>query len=146
VSDESWRAADSAQEYHSLIHRQSRSIVLSAFIRKIGFATIFSLRLRQSEGLRLDSISVPFLDIRKKTSASCMVSIMLDQMPSEVSFAWVYFPPFFFTMLLGFISALGVARLLNIAGISRFFWHPGLALTALWVLMTSLIGLTLISP
>jgi hypothetical protein len=75
-----------------------------------------------------------------------MDSIVLDQMPSEVSFEWVYFPPFFFTMLLGFVFALGVAKLLNIAGISRFFWHPGLAFVSLWVLMTSLIGLTLISP
>jgi hypothetical protein len=75
-----------------------------------------------------------------------MDSIVLDQMPSEVSFEWVYFPPFFFTMLLGFVFALGVAKLLNITGISRFFWHPGLAFVSLWVLMTSLIGLTLISP
>jgi hypothetical protein len=29
---------------------------------------------------------------------------------------------------------------------SRFFWHPGLAFVALWVLMTSLIGLTVIPP
>ena len=71
---------------------------------------------------------------------------MFDQIPSEVSFQWVYFPPFFFTVVFGFVCALGVAKLLNLTGFSRFFWHPGLAFVALWVLMTSLIGLTVISP
>ncbi len=71
---------------------------------------------------------------------------MFDQIPSEVSFEWVYFPPFFFTVVLGFACAMGVARLLNVAGLSRFFWHPGLAFVALWVLMTSLIGHTIITP
>jgi hypothetical protein len=71
---------------------------------------------------------------------------VFDQIPSEISFESVYFPPFFFTALIGFVCTLGVAKLLNIAGISRFFWHPGLAFVSLWVLMTSLIGLTVISP
>ena len=71
---------------------------------------------------------------------------MFDQVPSEISFQWVYFPPFFFTIVLGFVGALGVSKLLNTTGLSRFFWHPGLAFVALWVLMTSLIGLTVIPP
>jgi hypothetical protein len=82
---------------------------------------------------------------RFSTSAST-ASIVFDQIPSEVSFEWVYFPPFFFTVVIGFVCTLGVAKLLNIAGVSRFFWHPGLAFVSLWVLVTSLIGLTVISP
>jgi hypothetical protein len=35
---------------------------------------------------------------------------------------------------------------LNVTGLSRFFWHPGLAFLAFWVLLTSLIGLTFIPP
>ncbi len=37
-------------------------------------------------------------------------------------------------------------KLLNRAGVSRFFWHPGLAFLALWVLISSLLGLTVIPP
>ncbi|MGB3123668.1 MAG: DUF1656 domain-containing protein [Pseudomonas sp.] len=71
---------------------------------------------------------------------------MFHRIPSEVSFEWVYFPPFFFTVVFGFVCTLGVAKLLNSAGFSRFFWHPGLAFVSLWVLVTSLIGLTVIPP
>jgi hypothetical protein len=46
----------------------------------------------------------------------------------------------------GFVCTLAVAKALNVSGISRFFWHPGLAFVALWALMTSLIGLTFIPP
>jgi hypothetical protein len=68
------------------------------------------------------------------------------RIPSEISFEWVYFPPFFFTVVWGFLCAYGVARLLNATGLSRFFWHPGLVFLALWVLLSSLLGLTFIPP
>lgn len=71
---------------------------------------------------------------------------MFEKIPSEISFQWVYFPPFFFTVVFGFVCAVGVAKLLNVTGLSRLFWHPGLAFVASWVLMTSLIGLFLIPP
>ncbi len=71
---------------------------------------------------------------------------MLARLPSEISFDWVYFPPFFFTVLLGYLCALGIAKLLNSTGLSKFFWNPGLAFVAMWVLATSLIGLFLIPP
>ncbi|WP_424489582.1 DUF1656 domain-containing protein [Pseudomonas sp.] len=71
---------------------------------------------------------------------------MFARVPSEVSLDWIYFPPFFFTVLFGFIGALAIARLLNWTGLSRFFWHPGLAFVALWVLTTSLLGLFVIPP
>ena len=94
---------------------------------------------------RLDSIIVS-RHPQKLSSAGSDVSIVFDQIPSEVSFEWVYFPPFFFTVVIGFVCTLGVAKLLNLAGVSRVFWHPGLAFVSLWVLVTSLIGLTVISP
>jgi hypothetical protein len=71
---------------------------------------------------------------------------MFDRVPAEISFDGVYFPPFFFTVVIGFVCALGVAKLLNVTGFSRFFWHPGLAFLAIWVLMTSLIGLIFLPP
>ena len=71
---------------------------------------------------------------------------MLDQIPSEVSFEWIYFPPFFFTVLLGYLCALVIGKLLNFTGLGRFFWHPGLAFAAFWVLATSVIGLTFLPP
>ena len=71
---------------------------------------------------------------------------MFDKIPSELSFESIYFPPFFFTVVLGFVGTWLVAKLLNCSGLSRFFWHPGLAFLALWVLMSSLLGLTIIPP
>ena len=70
----------------------------------------------------------------------------IASIPSEISFDWIYFPPFFFTVVLGYLSAFGVAKLLNITGLRRFFWHSGLTFVAFWVLLTSVIGLTFIPP
>jgi hypothetical protein len=71
---------------------------------------------------------------------------MIVRVPSEVSLDWVYFPPFFFTVVFGFVCALGVAKLLNVTRLSRFFWHPGLTFVLFWVLATSLVGLFFIPP
>jgi hypothetical protein len=71
---------------------------------------------------------------------------VFDLIPSEISFQWIYFPPFFATVVLGYLCAYGAAKLLNFTGFSRFFWNPGVTFVALWVLMTSLIGLFLIPP
>jgi hypothetical protein len=72
--------------------------------------------------------------------------MLFGRVPSEVSFEWVYFPPFLFTVVLGYLSAFGVAKLLNVTGLSRFFWHQGLTFVAFWVLLTSVIGLVFIPP
>ena len=74
------------------------------------------------------------------------MSVMFNLVPSEVSFDWIYFPPFFFTVVFGYLCAYGVTRILNVTGLSRFFWHPGLAFVAFWVLLTSVIGLVFIPP
>jgi len=71
---------------------------------------------------------------------------VFDKIPSEISFEWIYFPPFMFAVVLGYLCAFGATRLLHATGLSRFFWHPGLSFLALWVLLTSLIGLTFLPP
>lgn len=71
---------------------------------------------------------------------------MFSRIPSEISFQWIYVPPFFFTVVLGFICAFGIVKVLNVTGVSRFFWQPGLAFVAFWVLATSLVGLLFIAP
>jgi len=55
-------------------------------------------------------------------------------------------PPLFVAIVAGLLCAVGIARLLNRAGLSRFFWHPPLALFSLWLLSTALIGLLFIAP
>ena len=75
-----------------------------------------------------------------------MVFSFLDRIPAEISFDWVYFPPFLWTVLLGFICAFGMMKLLNASGLIQFFWYPGLVFMAFWVLMTSVIGLTFVPP
>ena len=71
---------------------------------------------------------------------------MFTHIPSEIEILGVYFPPLFVAILAGLLCALGLARLLNWTGLSRFFWHPPLAFTALWLLSTALVGLILIAP
>jgi len=71
---------------------------------------------------------------------------MFTHIPSEIQILGVYFPPLFVAILAGLLCALGLARLLNWTGLSRFFWHPPLAFTALWLLSTALVGLIFIAP
>jgi hypothetical protein len=71
---------------------------------------------------------------------------MFTDTPSEIQILGVYFPPIFVAILAGLLCAIGLARLLNWTGLSRFFWHPPLAFAALWLLSTALIGLIFIAP
>jgi hypothetical protein len=71
---------------------------------------------------------------------------MLAGVPSEVQFLGVYFPPLFVAIVAGLVCAIAVARLLNLTGLSRFFWHPPLAHASLWLLATALFGLFVIAP
>ena len=71
---------------------------------------------------------------------------MLTEVPSEFQFLGVYFPPLFVAILGGLLCATLAATLLNLTGLSRFFWHPPLAYAALWLLATALIGLLIIAP
>jgi hypothetical protein len=71
---------------------------------------------------------------------------MFIDTPSEIQILGVYFPPIFVAIVVGLLCALGLARLLNRTGFSRFFWHPPLAFAALWLLSTTLVGLIFIAP
>ena len=71
---------------------------------------------------------------------------MFTGTPSEVQILGMYVPPLFIAIAAGLLCAILVARLLNRAGISRFFWHPPLANAALWLLATALISLLIITP
>ena len=71
---------------------------------------------------------------------------MFTNVPSEVQIFGMYFPPLFVTVVAGLVCALVVARLLNLTGLSRFFWHPPLAFAALWLLGAALTSLFLIRP
>jgi len=71
---------------------------------------------------------------------------MLPIGPSEVQILGMYFPPLFVMIVAGLVCAMVVAKLLNLTGLSRFFWHPPLAFAALWLLATALAGLFVIRP
>ena len=71
---------------------------------------------------------------------------MFTETPSEIEILGVYFPPIFVAILAGLLCAIGLARLLNWTGLSRFFWHPPLAFAALWLLSAALVGLIFIAP
>ena len=66
--------------------------------------------------------------------------------PSEISLDWVYLPPFLITVVLGYLAAYGLTRLLNATGLSRYFWRPEIGFLAFWVMLTSLIGLFFLPP
>ena len=71
---------------------------------------------------------------------------MLTDVPAEFQFLGVYLPPLFVAIVGGLLCATLGAKLLNLTGLSRFFWHPQLAYAALWLLATALIGLLIIAP
>ena len=71
---------------------------------------------------------------------------MLTGVPSEVQILGMYFPPLFVAIVAGLLSAMALAKLLNLTRFRRFFWHPPLAYAALWLLATALIGLFIITP
>ncbi|TWU37459.1 DUF1656 domain-containing protein [Novipirellula artificiosorum] len=72
--------------------------------------------------------------------------MLADQIPSEISFTWVYLPPFMITVVLGYLATLGLTRLLNATGLSQYFWRTEIAFLAFWVMLTSLIGLFYLPP
>ncbi len=58
----------------------------------------------------------------------------------------VELPPLFAAIVAGLPCPLVLARVLNYTGLSRYFWHPSLALFSLWLLSPALIGLIFIAP
>mgnify|MGYP001825778681 CR=1 FL=1 len=74
------------------------------------------------------------------------LSMLAEHLPSEISLTWVYLPPFMITVVLGYLATLGLTRLLNATGLSRYFWRPEIGFLAFWVMLTSLIGLFILPP
>jgi hypothetical protein len=72
--------------------------------------------------------------------------MLAERIPSEISLDWVYLPPFMITVVLGYLAAFGVTRLLNATGMSQYFWRPEIAFLAFWVMLSSLIGLFILPP
>ena len=75
-----------------------------------------------------------------------MLAILLALIPSEVSVGGVYLPPALLTALIGLIGASLLGRVLNRLRLSRYVLSPPLAFLALWLLMSSLVGLFVIVP
>jgi hypothetical protein len=71
---------------------------------------------------------------------------MFIGVPSEVQIMGIYFPPLFVAIVAGLLCTIVITKLLNLTGLSRFFWHPPLANAALWLLATALIGRFIIAP
>ena len=71
---------------------------------------------------------------------------MFGRIPSEISFEWVYLPPFMLVVALGFLAAYGVTRLLNATGLSKYFWRPEVVFLAFWVMLSSVIGIFFLPP
>ncbi len=72
--------------------------------------------------------------------------MLAEVVPSEIPLDWVYLPPFLVTVVLGYFATVVLTRMLNAAGLSRFFWRPEIGFLAFWVLLTSLIGLFFVPP
>ena len=65
--------------------------------------------------------------------------------PSEFAIGGVYVPPMLIAAILGMVSAVLTARLLNRYRLSRFFFYPPLVFVALTIIYTVVIG-TFIIP
>jgi len=66
--------------------------------------------------------------------------------PHEVSFGWVYLPPFFFALLFGALSAWVLAGWLNRTRLSRYFWRPPIAFLAFVGIFGALFALFVMAP
>ena len=66
--------------------------------------------------------------------------------PSEVSWGWIYLPPSLFVFALAAVGAWAITRMLNRTGLSRYFWHPPLAMLGITVILSALIGLLWMAP
>lgn len=65
-------------------------------------------------------------------------------MPMEFCLGGIYMPPLFVASILGVITAVIVARLLNSYRLSRYFFYPPLVFVALSVIATYLYGALII--
>jgi uncharacterized membrane protein YeaQ/YmgE (transglycosylase-associated protein family) len=71
---------------------------------------------------------------------------MIENVPVEISFSGIYFPPIFFVIVFGVIGAFVITSVLNRTGLSKYFWHPPLVFLAISVLISAVIALLFLSP
>ena len=71
---------------------------------------------------------------------------MIAIVPSEVSVSWLYLPPVLIVVILGILGGWIIGRVLNRTRLSRFFWHPPLAMLAFAAIVGSLVGLFVLAP
>jgi len=71
---------------------------------------------------------------------------MIENIPVEISFSGVYFPPIFFVIVFGVIGAFVITSVLNRTGLSKYFWHPPLAFLAISAIISAIIGLLILRP
>ncbi len=64
--------------------------------------------------------------------------------PVEFSMGGIYMPPLFIAALLGVITAMGVAKLLNSYRLSKYFFYPPLVFVALVIIFMVIYGHTII--
>ena len=64
--------------------------------------------------------------------------------PVEFSMGGIYMPPLFIAALLGVITAMGVAKLLNSYRLSKYFFYPPLVFAALVIIFMVFYGRTII--
>jgi len=64
--------------------------------------------------------------------------------PSEFSISGVYFPPLLVAAILGTITAVFLARLLNTYHLSNYFFYPPLAFAAFVMIFTVIYGIFII--
>ncbi|OEU67479.1 MAG: hypothetical protein BA867_06905 [Desulfobacterales bacterium S5133MH16] len=64
--------------------------------------------------------------------------------PVEFNMGGIYMPPLFVASLLGVITAMGVAKLLNSYRLSKYFFYPPLVFVALVIIFMVFYGRTII--
>ncbi len=64
--------------------------------------------------------------------------------PVEFNMGGIYMPPLFVAAILGVITAMGVAKLLNSYRLSKYFFYPPLVFVALVIIFMVIYGRTII--
>jgi len=64
--------------------------------------------------------------------------------PVEFNMGGIYMPPMFIAAILGVVTAMGVAKLLNSYRLSKYFFYPPLVFVALVIIFMVIYGRTII--
>ncbi len=64
--------------------------------------------------------------------------------PAEFTLGGIYMPPLLMASVMGAITALIVARLLNSYRLSKYFFYPPLVFVAMAIIFTMIYGMSII--